>query len=209
MKRVFSFIFLYFITCSFFMLFASDITFSSGYTKIMMQGNRKAIQLTDNVKISTGDIDINANLINISGENYTFLDCIGDVKVVDHKRGINISASKLNYNRQSETIIIDGWVELQDSQNEVSVSSSWLEFDLNKGILKLQIHAKILKNTKNGAMICRADNVTFDRNTEKLILIGNASVINQGDEYTADRLSVDLKTEEIIMTGDITGTVNG
>lgn len=190
-------------------IFASDITFSSGYTRIIMQGNRKAIELTDNVKISTGDIDINANLINISGENYTFLDCIGNVKVVDHQRGINITASRLNYNRLSETIIIDGWVELQDSQNEVSVSSSWLEFDLEKGVLKLQIHAKILKNTEGGAMICRADNVTFDRNTEKLSLTGNASVSVQGDVYSADRLSVDLKTEEIVMTGDITGTVNG
>lgn len=206
-KKIFSLITI-FIFCVV-SIFASDITFSSGYTRIMMQGNRKAIELTENVKISTGDIDINANLINISGENYTFLDCQGNVKVVDHKRGINITASRLNYNRQSETIIIDGWVELQDSQNEVSVSSSWLEFDLEKGILKLQIHAKILKNTDNGPMICRADNVTFDRNTEKLSLTGNANVIVQDDVYSADRLSVDLKTEEIVMVGDITGTVNG
>ena len=98
---------------------------------------------------------------------------------------------------------------MQDSKNEVSVSSAWLEFDLNGGILRLQLQTKILKSTSKGPMVCKADNVTYDRNSEKITLLGNAEVEWNNDTYKAQKLSVDLKTEEIVMTGDISGTVNG
>lgn len=189
--------------------FADDITFSSGYTRVAMKGVNKTVELTENVKVSTGDIDITANKIVIAGENYSFLTCLGNVKVIDHKRDITIQASSLAYNRTTEFITIDGWVEMQDAKNEVSVSSAWLEFDLNGGILRLQLQTKILKSTSKGPMICKADNVTYDRNSESLTLLGNAKVDWNGDEYTSQKLSVDLKTEEIVMTGDIKGTVNG
>lgn len=192
-----------------FLSFAEDITFSAGYTRVVMKGDNKTVELTQNVQVNAGDIEITANKINISGENYSYLDCSGNVRVLDNERNISIIASSLNYNRETEFIIIDGWVEMQDRDNEVSVSSAWLEFDLDKGILRLQLEAKILKNTSKGPMICSADNVHFDRNTEKLTLLGNANVKWNKDEYKAQKLSVDLKTEEIIMTGEIEGTVNG
>lgn len=189
--------------------FADDIKFSAGYTRVAMKGENKTVELTENVTVSTGDIDIKADNIVISGEDYSFLSCKGNVRVVDHKRDITIVSSALTYNRKTEYIVIDGWVEMQDTKNEVSVSAAWLEFDLNGGVLRLQMQAKILKSTSKGPMVCRADNVHYDRNTEKLTLIGNAKVDWNGDNYSAEKLSVDLQTEEIVMTGGIKGNVNG
>lgn len=190
-------------------VFGEEVTFSAGYTRVAMKGDNKTVELTEDVKVTSGDIDISADKITISGENYSFLSCIGHVNVIDHKRNITIQASSLTYNRSTEFIIIDGWVELQDSKNEVNISSAWLEFDLDKGILKLQLQTKILKSTSKGPMVCRADNVTYDRNTEMLTLLGNSKVDWNGDTYKSQKLSVDLKTEEIVMTGNIEGTVNG
>lgn len=189
--------------------FADDITFSAGYTRIAMKGENKTVELTENVKVSTGDIDITAEKITISGDDYSFLSCSGNVRVIDHKRDIIIASSSLSYNRKTEYIVIDGWIEMQDTKNEVSVSAAWLEFDLDGGVLRLQMQAKILKSTSKGPMVCRADNVNYDRNTEKLTLIGNAKVDWNGDNYSSEKLSVDLQTEEIVMTGSIKGTVNG
>lgn len=190
-------------------VFAEDITFSSGYTRVVMKGENKTVELTENVRVKSGQIDITANKIIISGENYSYLQCIGNVKVIDHERDIVLRSSTLSYNRSTEFITIDGWVEMQDSKNEVSVSSAWLEFDLNGGILRLQLQTKILKSTSKGPMVCRADNVTYDRNSETITLLGSAEVEWNKDVYKAQKLSVDLKTEEIVMTGDISGTVNG
>lgn len=206
-KKIFTTLFI--ITFAITFAFADDINFSAGYTRVAMKGENKTVELTRNVKVSTGDIDIRAEKITISGENYSFLNCVGNVNVIDHKRDITIHASSLAYNRTTEFITIDGWVEMQDAKNEVSVSSAWLEFDLNGGILRLQLQTKILKSTSKGPMVCKADNVTYDRNTEKLTLLGNAKVEWNDDEYTSQKLSVDLQTEEIVMTGDIQGTVNG
>lgn len=190
-------------------IFADDITFSAGYTRVVMKGENRTVELTDNVAVKSGQIDITANRIIISGDNYSYLQCIGNVKVVDHERDIILRSSTLSYNRSTEFITIDGWVEMQDSKNEVSVSSAWLEFDLNGGILRLQLQTKILKSTSKGPMICKADNVTYDRNSETITLQGSAEVNWNGDIYKSQKLSVDLKTEEIVMTGDISGTVNG
>ena len=188
---------------------AEDITFSSGYTRVVMKGENRTVELTENVTVKSGQIDIKANKIIISGENYSYLQCIGNVQVIDHERDITLNTSMLSYNRSTEFITIDGWVEMQDSKNEVSVSYAWLEFDLNGGILRLQLQTKILKSTSKGPMVCKADNVTYDRNSEKITLLGNAEVEWNNDTYKAQKLSVDLKTEEIVMTGDISGTVNG
>ena len=188
---------------------AEDITFSSGYTRVVMKGENRTVELTENVTVKSGQIDIKANKIIISGENYSYLQCIENVQVIDHERDITLNTSMLSYNRSTEFITIDGWVEMQDSKNEVSVSSAWLEFDLNGGILRLQLQTKILKSTSKGPMVCKADNVTYDRNSEKITLLGNAEVEWNNDTYKAQKLSVDLKTEEIVMTGDISGTVNG
>lgn len=190
-------------------LFADSITFSGGRTVVKMQGQRRQITLSEGANVQTGDISITAQSIDIAGENYETVNCRGNVKVVDHGRGISIMTPSLTYDRERELITVDGWVEVQDTKNEVSASGAWLSFNLNSGFLQLQIQTKLIKHTDDGRMICRADNAFFDRDNSKLVLTGNASVYWKGDDYKASSISVDLDTEEIEMSGKIAGVVNG
>jgi lipopolysaccharide export system protein LptA len=49
----------------------------------------------------------------------------------------------------------------------------------------------------------------FDRTNQDLELKGKATIDWAGDRYEAERITVDLETEEIAMDGSIKGVVNG
>ena len=190
-------------------MLAEEITFSAGDSKLNMRGDKKVIELHSGAKISTQDVDIEAQDVRISGDNYSLIECEKNVKILDYKHKISIFSTSLHYNRNTENIIIDGWVEMQDLTNEVTVSAAWMDFDMNEGILKMQIRAKIIKKTDKGPMICSADNIVYDRDNNTLLLSGDSSVSWDGNEYSASNIQVNLKTEEINMVGDIKGEIKG
>ncbi len=185
------------------------ITFSGGYTKVKLQEGREVITLSGGAVVSVGSMRLSAEAIEISGNDYRYVRCNGNVSVVDQDLGIQISSSQIYYNRLDELIVIDGWVELQDRKNEVIASCAWLEFNLHDGIMKMQMRVRLLKHTDKGSMVCNADNVIFDRDGETLALSGGASVYWNDDRYEASMITVDLKTDEIVMDGAIKGTVHG
>lgn len=187
--------------------FADDISFSAGNTSLQMKGEEKTIQLSEGAKIDTGDVKIEADNVKITGEGYSNLQCEGNVYINDFKHRITIYSTSLIYNRNTQSIVVDGWIELQDLNNQVAASSAWLDFNMNEGILKMQIRAKIIKRTEKGAMVCRADNIIFNRDNNTLILNGNSSVNWDGNSYNANNIQVDLKTEEIKMIGEISGSI--
>ena len=53
------------------------------------------------------------------------------------------------------------------------------------------------------------DTITYDRTKETLRMFGNSRVKWDGDTYEAQRVEVDLKSEEIVMKGAIKGVIGG
>ena len=106
-------------------------------------------------------------------------------------------------------MLVDGWVEIQDLENEVIASGAYLSYNRSEGTMKLQIAAKLLRHTESGPMVCRADSIEYNRDTMRLALIGNTSIAWKGDTYQASATTVDLETDEIVMEGSIEGIVHG
>ena len=189
--------------------YADNITFSSGNTSMQMKGDNRIVRLSEGANINTGDVEIKAQTVTITGKDYSNLECDGNVSINDFKHRITIYSTSLIYNRITQSIVVDGWIELQDLNNEVAASAAWLDFNMDEGILKMQIRAKIIKKTEKGPMICRADNIIFNRDNNTLLLSGNSSVNWDGNSYNANNIQVDLKTEEIKMVGEIKGNIKG
>ena len=188
---------------------SQTITFKGGYTKAVMKEGRESIILTQGAEVQVGAIVFQAQTIELSGKDSRYLTGSEDVRVEDSGRGLTIEATNLTYDRQLETILIDGWVDILDLQNEVIASGAYLSYDQALGIMKLQIAAKLLHHTESGAMVCRADSISYDRTNMTLALKGNSSIYWKGDVYEASSIIVDLETEEIHMEGSIKGTVHG
>jgi lipopolysaccharide export system protein LptA len=190
-------------------LFCEDISFSGGYTRMNMQEGKELITLGNKALVTVGSLSLQADSIELSGDNFSYVNCTGSVSVIDTERGFSLVSKNLYYDRLKKTIIVNSWVELQDTTNEVSASGAWLEFDMDKGTIRMQIHVRLFNNTDEGPMICKAETIEFDRTGQKLILLGNATIDWKSDTYEAQVINVDLETKEIKMDGSIKGTVHG
>ena len=194
---------------SVFMLGASEITFSGGYTKIdMQQGNRRVI-LSGGASVSTGNIELTSESIELYGDNYRYVTCSGDVRCTESERGISFTSPDLIYDRTDGIVRSDSWIEIQDTQHEVALSGAWFEYDMGRRLMKLQMMAKILKVTDEGLMVCRADSIEYDGENNTVSLKGNATVTWNNDTYRAAMIIVDLNTNDISLYGTISGEFNG
>lgn len=190
-------------------LIAEDISFQGGSTRMNMQQGSKTVLLENSAEVQAGSILLRSNTIELYGEDFRYVRCEGDVFLQDEERGISLVTSSLLYDREKETLLIDSWVELEDTNNQVVASAARMEFFLQDGIVLLQVQARLLKHTDDGPMICRSDYMTFDRDREMLDLKGRATILWKPDTYEAQTITVNLKTEEIKMEGSIKGTIHG
>jgi lipopolysaccharide export system protein LptA len=190
-------------------LFCEDISFSGGYTRMNMQQGKEIITLGNKAQVTVGSLTLKADSIELSGDDFSYVNCTGTVSVTDSERGFSLVSKNLYYDRIKKTMIVNSWVEIQDTTNEIAASGAWLEFDLESGTILLQIHVRLFHATEDGPMVCKADTLTFDRNDQTLKLLGNANVEWNEDTYQAQVISVDLDTQEIKMDGSIKGTVHG
>ncbi|MDT4761871.1 hypothetical protein [Sphaerochaeta sp. PS] len=190
-------------------LFSEDISFKGGSTRMKMQQGSEAITLENNAEVQVGSLVLRSTTIELYGKDFRYVQCNGNVSLTDEARGISLITSSLFFDRTEETIMIDSWVELEDTTNQVIASAGRMEFSLQEGIIILQVQARLLKSTDDGAMVCRADFMTFNRDKEMLDLKGRATIDWKPDAYGAESITVNLKTDEIRMEGSIKGTIHG
>ncbi|NLE14282.1 MAG: hypothetical protein GX626_00245 [Spirochaetales bacterium] len=188
---------------------AEEITFSGGSTRMSMQQGNQTITLGEGARITSGSVQLYADQINLSGNNFRYVACTKSVKLIDTERGIEVLAHNLFFDRDEQMILIDGFVELDDTINEVHATAFMMQFSLETGEVLLQVDVRLFKHTESGAMVCESDVMRFDRTNQELELKGKATIDWAGDRYEAERIIVDLETEEIAMDGSIKGVVNG
>ncbi|MCF0238359.1 MAG: hypothetical protein HUK24_07140 [Sphaerochaetaceae bacterium] len=208
MKKIFLFLIILLVTLSLWALENNSkdpITFSGGRTQVSIQNGTTFISLSDNAKVNTDIFDLSAQNIEIKGENYRYVSAEGNV-VANHKeKQITFKSPSVFLDRQTNTITADGWIELEDKENEAILSGAWFKYETEKETLQIQIMAKILKATDKGIMICKANIITFDLKLKTVVLKGNASVQWNGNTYNASLITVNLETEDISLSGSISG----
>jgi len=188
---------------------AETITFSGGATKLVMKEGRESVTLSGGARIESGSMILTADAIELSGEEYRRVSCTGSVLLVDEERGITLRTKALFYDRVEETVLVTGYVEIDDTANQVQASAFRLAYDIQGAVMELEVSVLLLRHTDSGAMICQSDTLSYDRSAETLNMYGNARVQWDGDRYEAQRIEVDLKSEEIVMKGAIKGVIGG
>ena len=190
-------------------VFATNINFSGGYTKVSLQDGNHTVTLSDPANVSCDDVAITAEKIELYGTDYNFVKCSGNVVVSEEKRGIQMSCPMLMYNREAEELLSDGWIEIDDTEHAVKLSGAWLDYNKSEGTMLLQMQATIEKDTDDGLMSCSADSVEYNSDNQTVTLKGSAKVIWGDDSYNASIITVNLDTEEVVLHGSISGEVNG
>ncbi len=186
----------------------SVINFSSDYTRASLHEDQKSLLLSGNAWIETGSTRIQADSIEIFGEESRYISCSGDIEIIDTDQGLIVNSKNLYYDRVRSLLRIDGWAEMEDRINEIIAKAAYLENSQETGITLLQISVKIYKHTEDGPMICMTDSAIYNSIKQSLEMTGNSIVYWKGSSYEASQISVDLINNEITLEGRVKGTIN-
>lgn len=190
-------------------LFSDPISFSGGESSLSLKEGQKSVLLSGGAHVSTGSITIESDSMTLTGDDWRYVECNGSVVITDSERGLEIRTSSLWYDRVSEIIIISSSFEIDDTAQDLYATAGSLHYNMREEKLELSMQVTLMRISEGEVMTCSSEALTYDRENELVSLRGKSKVNWKGDEYSADIISVDLKDDEITLSGRIRGTING
>ena len=199
MSRIF--LLLLFLTSS---VWALTFSFQGERMETVLAKGKERTVLSGNAEVQTEDNLIRADRVELYGEDFRYVACEGNVRIVNQQKGIEVTCQRLFYNREEKVVRVRGNVVMLDEQNEVVVKGGYLENWEDSDETVVQIGVRILKED----LVCRAEYARYQRSEDKLELSGMPVVNWKGDEYRALKIYIDLNTDTIRLEGDIRGKVH-
>ena len=190
-------------------IFGDSISFAGGESSLTLREGQKSVTLSGGAEVSTGSITITSDSMSLTGDDWRYVECSGNIVITDSERGLEIRTSTLWFDREAETIIISSWFEIDDTGQDLYATAGSLRYDMKDEKLELGMQVTLMRISDGEVMTCSSESLTYDRNNEFVSLRGKSRVEWKGDEYSADIISVDLKNDEISLSGRIRGTING
>ncbi|MCY1152309.1 MAG: hypothetical protein ACPKMZ_05820 [Pleomorphochaeta sp.] len=189
-------------------LTAASISFSGGYTTLSMREGNQQINLSNSANVAIDNIEISANEISLKGEDYDYIECNGNITFKDNDNQLTIRCSSLKYNRDTEEIIIEGWVEIDDLKNNIYATASYLQYNVEKAIIDLSVEVKLLHSSDDEVMKCSCDILRLDLEDKNVSLLGDSKVEWEENTYKAHAISINLNNNDISMDGSIEASIN-
>ena len=164
---------------------------------------RETTILIGNAEVRSDNLILRADRIEIQGDNNRFIECIGNVWGHEEGKNILFHTDRLRYDRTLKIARLEGNSTLEDRANEIVARSRFIEYDDQNEIAVFQISVRLFKDD----MVCRSEYAVYNRREKLLDLSGFPVVFKNEDEFRADRIRVDLDTDDVIMEGSVSGTI--
>lgn len=184
-------------------LWAAPVSFSADSVTSSLAKGRERTLLSGNAKVQTGSVSITADSIELSGKDFTFLQCKGSVVVIDSERKIRLEAPSLYYDRGTKLTRTLGPSSLEDQKNKLVLKAEWIENDGSTEVTLAEVGVRIIKDK----LVCRSEYALYRRKDSELELTGDPMAKKNGDEYRATRILVNTDTEDIQLEGTVSGKV--
>lgn len=159
--------------------------------------------LIGNAEVSSDKLFIRADRIELSGKDNQFVECAGNISGREDDKQILFKTDKLSYDRNSKQLIMEGNSSLEDKKNEVVARGRRIEYDDSTEIAVFQISVRLFKDE----IVCRSEHAIYRREEKMLDLSGFPVVYKKDDEFRADRISVNLDNDDVIMEGAVSGSI--
>ena len=164
---------------------------------------RETTILAGNAEVRSDNLILRAARIEIQGDNNQFIDCSGGVWGMEEEKNIIFHSDRLRYDRKLKIARLEGNSTLEDKKNELVAKGNFIEYDDQAEITVFQISVRLFKDD----MVCRSEYAVYRRNEKLLDLSGFPVVFKKDDEFRADRIRVDLETDDVTMEGAVSGTI--
>ena len=179
------------------------ISFSSDRLNGSAGKKNESTTLSGNAVVTVGSLRISGDLIELSGKDYRYVKASGNIKGVDDEKGYSFTADSISYDRDTEVASFTGNAKLLDTKHEVEASAGIITYNQKTEVAYFQLDIKL----KKGKINCTSGFALYRRTLSMLDLSGSPFVVRDGDEFRADRISVNLDTEHITLDGTVTGTL--
>ena len=156
-----------------------------------------------NARVNTETLKIEADKIELSGKNFKIITATGSVKGSNSKTKMEWTCQKLTYNRDTKIAILENMVHLIDSENSVTADAEIIEYDEQKKTAIMQISVNLVQKDNT----CTAAYAVYNQESQMLKMRGNPRVTQGKDVFRAQEIELNLKTEEITLSGRVQGSV--
>jgi len=202
-KNLSALIILFFLFCSLSFAGADTFTFKADRMSGSRALGRETTILIGNAEVRSDNLLLRADRIEIQGDNNQFIDCIGNVWGHEEKKDILFFTDRLRYDRTQKIARLEGNSSLEDRENELVARGRFIEYDDQNEVTVFQISVRLFKDD----MVCRSEYAIYNRKDKLLDLTGFPIVYKTDDEFRADRIRVDLDTDDVIMEGAVSGSI--
>lgn len=183
--------------------FSETITFSADSMSGKTGDDSDYTKMEGNAKVKTDSMEIEADLIELKGEDFRYIVATGNIKGKNTKSKLDFTCDKLTYDKETKNVTLENTVHLIDIENEVTADAQYIEYNQDTEIAIMQISVNLTQK-KN---ICTAAYAIYKKKEQMLEMSGNPKVVQDEDTFRAQTITLNLDTQEITMDGRVKGSV--
>jgi len=177
--------------------------FSADEVSSAQKVNSSKTILDGEAKMESERMTIMASHLELDGADYNRISGEGAVSLIDKERSITVTSGRFSYDRTTKIIGFREMVRLVDEKEGVIIRCESLDLYEEEELLILRIAVRLIQDDT----ICRGESATYWRDDDVLEITGNPVVWRDDDEYRADRIRVNLESDEVTLVGDVAGAL--
>jgi len=183
--------------------FSEKIQFHADMMTGNTQSKSKPTKLIGHAYVKTDTMEITADSISMSGEDYRFILAEGNVSGKNTESQMDFTCGKLKFDRQTKIARLEDSVTLKDIENDVDAKAQIIDYNQNTEIAVLQINVS-LKQKDN---TCTSAYAIYKKTEQILEMSGNPKIVQGEDTFRAQEITLNLDTQEITLDGRVSGSV--
>lgn len=186
------------------MIFCEEITFTADFMSGTAGSKTDTTTLEGNATVQTSSMNISADAIELSGEDFRFITATGTVSGSITESQMDFTCGKLKYDRQTKVAQLEDAVYLVDVANEVTADAQIIEYNQNSETAVMQIEITLTQKDN----VCTSAFAIYKKSEQKLEMSGNPKIQQGTDSFRAQEITLNLETQEITLDGRVKGTVS-
>ncbi len=182
---------------------AEKILFSANRMTGQAGNTNTTTTLSGNAYIKTESMEIQADNVELSGDNYRYIKSTGNISGNNSEAHIEFTCDALEYDRTTKIALLKGNVKLLDKDNDVTANAQIIEYNQDSEIAILQIQINLTQKEN----VCSGSYAVYYKDTQLLEISGNAQVKQNEDVFRAQYITLDMNTQDITLGGNVKGKV--
>ena len=184
-------------------MFAEKIVFSANKMTGQAGNSNTTTTLSGNSYIKTSSMEIQADDIELSGDDYRYIKASGNVIGKNLEANMDFTCNSLEYDRTTKIAELKGDVKLTDNDNDVKADAQIIVYDQDAEIAVLQVKINLTQKDN----VCSGSYAVYYKKSQLLELSGNAQVKQKEDVFRAQYITLDMDTQDITLGGNVKGKV--